>query len=106
MKKTITLFTFCLLASVVVKAQVSVFQSGVSRYWLTFMMQNNRPSGDLLYSKDLAQPNTTINSFNATIGRYNMATATETMTMTLRGIEGMVYNWGSNFFFNIGFLLG
>lgn len=97
MKKTITLLSFLLLSYVAIHAQVNVMSLGSgSKYWLTFMMQNNRQSGDLLYSKTFSQPTSGVNSFNVVMGRYNMTTATETMTITLRGIEGSVYDWGMN----------
>lgn len=89
MKKTITLLSFLLVSYVVVHAQVSVFKSNVANvYWLTFMLENNRPSGDLLYYKSHLQPASGVNSYDVTIGRYKFATSTETMSITLQQIEG------------------
>jgi len=96
MKKRLLSFIF-LLTYFAVNAQVSVLSLGNgSKYWLTFMMQNNTQSGDLLYSKTFSQPTSGVNSFNVVLGRYNMTSNTEIMTITLRGIEGSVYNWGMN----------
>ncbi len=93
MKKTITLFSFLLLTYVATYAQVSVFKSNVPQvYWLTFMLENNRPSGDLLYYKSHAQPASGVNSFDVTIGRYKFATSTEIMSITLQQIEGFSAN--------------